>query len=87
MVILTIFRGWHFHLMSMVKTAIVISHDYLNWLFKPVSCYTVFKKSATPSIEEIKNNVFSEITVLLKLPWHLFGQVCVYSGMKIDVCQ
>ena len=30
MVIQTIFGGWHFHLISMVKTAIVISHDYLN---------------------------------------------------------
>ena len=39
MVILTIFGGWHFHLISMVKTAIVISHYYLNYkLFKPVSC-------------------------------------------------
>ena len=30
MVIQTIFGGWDFHLISMVKTAIVISHDYLN---------------------------------------------------------
>ena len=38
-------------------------------------------------MEEIEIHVRSEITVLLKLPWHLFGQVCVYLGMKIAVCQ
>ena len=84
MVILTIFGAWHFYLFRMVKTVTII------WIrmFQLVSCYSVFKKSATPSSKEIEINLFSEIiTVLLKLPWYLFGQVCVYSGMKVDVCQ